>query len=263
MNQDSGVDLDSLKVDGGMVGNDLLMQFQADILGVPVIRPQVAETTALGRRLRGRPRHRLLGQPGGPARELAGGQALGALDGRRPARRVLQVLEEGRHPHLRLVRGRRVTPRSRGGPLHAPRAVRAPRVGGCQRMAQLRTEVLVIGGGATGAGVAWDAALRGFDVTLVDRHDLAPGHQRALPRAAALRRALRGQGPRRRGRVRRGERDRSAGSRRTASRTPAAYSSRPPRTTRPTATTSSRAARDPACRSTRSRWRRRCAPSRG
>ncbi len=48
MREDSGVTLDSLKVDGGMVVNDLLMQFQADILGVPVIRPQVAETTALG-----------------------------------------------------------------------------------------------------------------------------------------------------------------------------------------------------------------------
>jgi glycerol kinase len=48
MNQDSGVDLESLKVDGGMVGNDLLMQFQADLLGVPVIRPKVPETTSLG-----------------------------------------------------------------------------------------------------------------------------------------------------------------------------------------------------------------------
>jgi glycerol kinase len=48
MNSDSGVDLESLKVDGGMVGNDLLMQFQADLLGVPVIRPMVPETTALG-----------------------------------------------------------------------------------------------------------------------------------------------------------------------------------------------------------------------
>ena len=48
MNEDSGVDLESLKVDGGMVQNELLMQFQADLLGVPVIRPQVAETTALG-----------------------------------------------------------------------------------------------------------------------------------------------------------------------------------------------------------------------
>jgi len=48
MNKDSGVDLTALKVDGGMVYNELLMQFQSDILGVPVIRPQVAETTALG-----------------------------------------------------------------------------------------------------------------------------------------------------------------------------------------------------------------------
>src|SRR5439155_10328794 len=48
MNADSGVDLESLKVDGGMVVNETLMQFQADILGVPVIRPQVAETTSLG-----------------------------------------------------------------------------------------------------------------------------------------------------------------------------------------------------------------------
>ncbi|MEO3939112.1 glycerol kinase GlpK [Dermatophilaceae bacterium Soc4.6] len=48
MNADSGVDLTELKVDGGMVVNETLMQFQADILGVPVIRPVVAETTALG-----------------------------------------------------------------------------------------------------------------------------------------------------------------------------------------------------------------------
>ncbi|MDQ4011242.1 MAG: glycerol kinase GlpK [Actinomycetota bacterium] len=48
MNADSGVTLTSLKVDGGMVVNELLMQFQADILDVPVIRPVVSETTALG-----------------------------------------------------------------------------------------------------------------------------------------------------------------------------------------------------------------------
>jgi glycerol kinase len=48
MNADSGVPLTELKVDGGMVVNETLMQFQADILGVDVIRPKVAETTALG-----------------------------------------------------------------------------------------------------------------------------------------------------------------------------------------------------------------------
>jgi glycerol kinase len=48
MEKDSLVKLTTLKVDGGMVFNNLLMQFQSDILGVPVIRPKVAETTALG-----------------------------------------------------------------------------------------------------------------------------------------------------------------------------------------------------------------------
>jgi glycerol kinase len=48
MNRDSGVTLKNLKVDGGMVSNELLMQFQSDILDVPVVRPKVAETTCLG-----------------------------------------------------------------------------------------------------------------------------------------------------------------------------------------------------------------------
>jgi glycerol kinase len=48
MARDSGVSLDVLKVDGGVTANSLCMQLQADILGVPVSRPAVAETTALG-----------------------------------------------------------------------------------------------------------------------------------------------------------------------------------------------------------------------
>ncbi|MEP6478743.1 MAG: glycerol kinase GlpK [Rhodoglobus sp.] len=48
MNADAGMDLAELRVDGGMVANELLMQFQADQLGVDVIRPKVTETTALG-----------------------------------------------------------------------------------------------------------------------------------------------------------------------------------------------------------------------
>jgi len=48
MQADSGIELSSLKVDGGMVANALLMQFQADMLHAPVIRPKVTETTALG-----------------------------------------------------------------------------------------------------------------------------------------------------------------------------------------------------------------------
>jgi len=48
MQEDSGIDLQALRVDGGAVANDFLMQFQSDILGVPVHRPEVIETTALG-----------------------------------------------------------------------------------------------------------------------------------------------------------------------------------------------------------------------
>ena len=48
MEQDSGIALAELRVDGGMIANELLMQFQADLLGAPVVIPKVAETTALG-----------------------------------------------------------------------------------------------------------------------------------------------------------------------------------------------------------------------
>src|ERR1035437_8831812 len=48
MNADSGIALSSLKADGGMTANNLLMQFLADVLGVPVVRPNVAETVSLG-----------------------------------------------------------------------------------------------------------------------------------------------------------------------------------------------------------------------
>jgi glycerol kinase len=48
MAKDSNINLDFLRVDGGMVTNELLMQFQADVLATPVVRPRVKETTALG-----------------------------------------------------------------------------------------------------------------------------------------------------------------------------------------------------------------------
>jgi len=48
MEADSGVKLSQLRVDGGAVANNLLMQFQSDILGIPVVRPKNAETTAMG-----------------------------------------------------------------------------------------------------------------------------------------------------------------------------------------------------------------------
>ena len=133
--------------------NDLLMQFQADMLDVHVIRPAVAETTALGRRLRGRPRGRLLAGAGGPARELGRGQALDADDGRRAARDASTATGRRRSPS-----------RSTGS---RRRATASPRT--------LECDVLVIGGGATGLGVVRDAAMRGFRSILVERVDLGQG----------------------------------------------------------------------------------------
>jgi len=48
MQKDSGIQIKELRVDGGAAANDLLMQFQADLLGAAVVRPKVTETTALG-----------------------------------------------------------------------------------------------------------------------------------------------------------------------------------------------------------------------
>ena len=48
MHGDAGIQLSELRVDGGAANNNLLMQFQADLLGVPVVRPAITETTALG-----------------------------------------------------------------------------------------------------------------------------------------------------------------------------------------------------------------------
>ena len=64
MTADSGIALSALRVDGGMVGNELLMQFQADVLGVPVVRPAVRRNDRARRRLCRRSRSRLLGAPG-------------------------------------------------------------------------------------------------------------------------------------------------------------------------------------------------------
>ena len=79
MNADSGVELSELRVDGGMTANEFLMQFQADILGVPVIRPKVVETTGLRRGYR----RWFLDRRAGRRGQLGRGQALAALHGAR------------------------------------------------------------------------------------------------------------------------------------------------------------------------------------
>ena len=111
VNADSGVDLTELKVDGGMTANDALMQFQADILDVPVVRPVVAETTALGAAYAAGLAVGFWETLDDLRAELAGGQALDAEHRGRRARPHPPPLEEGRHEDLRLGRrGRQLTP---------------------------------------------------------------------------------------------------------------------------------------------------------
>ena len=104
MNQDSGVALESLKVDGGMVGNDLLMQFQADILGVPVIRPKVAETTALGAAYASGLATGLWANQDDLRKNWAEDKRWEPNMEASSARSTSQLLEEGRDADLRLVR---------------------------------------------------------------------------------------------------------------------------------------------------------------
>ncbi len=106
MNADSGVPLTELRVDGGMVVNETLMQFQADILGVDVVRPKVAETTALGAAYAAGLAVGYWENTDDIREQLGRGQALDPADGRGRARAPLPQLEEGRHQDPRLGRRR-------------------------------------------------------------------------------------------------------------------------------------------------------------
>ena len=115
MNADSGVELTALKVDGGMVFNETLMQFQSDVLGVPVIRPKVAETTALGAAYAAGLAVGFWKAVEDLRDELGEGQGVDAEAGSRPARPGVQDVEEGRDPDVRLGRSRGARARPRIG----------------------------------------------------------------------------------------------------------------------------------------------------
>ena len=112
-NDAADVPFDELRVDGGMTANELLMQFQADVLGVPVIRPKVTETTALGAAYAAGLAVGFWSGPGRAARALGGGQALGAEDGRRRARDA--ATRSGRRRSSGRSTGRTTTTRPRRG----------------------------------------------------------------------------------------------------------------------------------------------------
>ncbi len=93
---DCGIDLKEMKCDGGAIRNNFLLQFQSDMLNVPVARPVVTEADRPGNRLSGRPRGGVLVRHGRTARQVGAGQEVHTQHVRRSARQELQGLEESR-----------------------------------------------------------------------------------------------------------------------------------------------------------------------
>ena len=171
MRQDSGIAIDELRVDGGACANNLLMQFQADLLQVPVVRPKVIETTALGAAYLAGLARWILEKPRRGASCLEGGAQVRAW------------LSSGEASHRR-SRWAEALRRARDWEEHS--TVESPQVLAIEAMnrqtflhrIQDRREpwdLAVAGGGATGMGVAVDAASRGYGVVLFEQSDFGKG----------------------------------------------------------------------------------------
>ena len=157
MTADTGTSLQELRVDGGASQNNLLMQFQADLLGVPVVRPAVTETTALGAAY-------LAGLAVGiwPSPDaIASHHAVERRFEPRLAPDQANALR-GRWAEA-LARETMGQAMNRSAMLRQARARREP------------WDIVIVGGGATGAGVAVDASARGFDVLLLEQSDFGKG----------------------------------------------------------------------------------------
>ena len=109
--------------------NDLLMQFQADLLGVPVVRPQVTETTALGAAYLAGTRRGLLVVTDGGRSELAGRAAVRAADVARRGERPAGSLGAGRGSIARLARRELVSPHGQGHRIRHSGVLPADRAG--------------------------------------------------------------------------------------------------------------------------------------
>ena len=176
MTEDSGrASSTVLKVDGGVTANDLCMQLQADVLGVPVSRPVVAETTALGA-------------------AYAAGLATGLLVGHRRARAPTgRSPSAGHRTWSRRAARRRVCRVAQGRRTHPGLGGRRRGVGHGRRRYGQRTlaagreraidvlgsgdelDLLVIGGGVVGSGTALDSVTRGLSTGLIEQRDFASG----------------------------------------------------------------------------------------
>jgi len=166
MIEDSGKQMKELKVDGGASSNNYLMQFQADILGVPVDRPKMLEVTALG------------------AAFLAGIKArVWKLEEISKIREVDTVFKPDMKPFDRSKKysgwlDAVERTKSDFTRLKAEKPIRfsiLDRKRQLKRIKKSTFDLLVIGGGVTGSGIALDAASRGLSVCLIEKNDFASG----------------------------------------------------------------------------------------
>ena len=130
MNTDARMPLRTLRVDGGMTANNLLMQFLADVLDSPRRAPDRGRDRVAGRRLRRGPRRRLLARHRRPARQLAQGRRVAAADGGGAARARLPQVAQGGDAGDGLGRRRRL---KRASAALAALRADASREGVCRR----------------------------------------------------------------------------------------------------------------------------------
>ena len=174
MQKDSKLELKELRVDGGACKNNLLMQTQADILGVQVVRPKVTETTALGAAY-------LAGLAVGyfdsieqiassgkrTARSSRPSVPTNARANSRAGRKPSNAPDAGKRPesHRPIFMATQTTPNTSRSRDELLAALRRPE----------QWDLVVIGGGATGLGTALDAAARGYRTVLLEGADFAKG----------------------------------------------------------------------------------------
>ena len=183
-----GCTLDVLKVDGGVTANELCMQIQADVLGVPVSRPVVAETTALGAAYAAGLAVGFWKHDRRAARELERGQALGPAVDRGAARP--RATPAGRRRSSAPWTGWTSTD-CRREPIQHVTDIRAQSVlahrrrsgarGARTRWPRPKLDVLVIGGGVVGAGAALDAVDPRTDRSDWSRRATSPAARPAGP----------------------------------------------------------------------------------
>ncbi|MFD2827929.1 glycerol kinase GlpK [Leeuwenhoekiella polynyae] len=168
MEQDSGKQIKTLKVDGGACANDYLMQFQADMLDAKVDRPEMLEVTAMGAAL-------LAGIKAGIWTQ----KDIASL---RKVERIFDTKMGVRERNHKQEGWDLAVMRTRSGYAESLEKEKTPlrfsiidRKRYIKKAKKKKFDLVIIGGGVTGAGIALDAATRGMSVCLVEKNDFASG----------------------------------------------------------------------------------------